>query len=74
MALSKERKGEIALKILKVKIQEDGITLKPHEMRRSVVNLSKKFEVPENELAELMVEIMTETFELSIQKVKHFVK
>lgn len=74
MALSKERKGEIALIILNFKLEEEGIRLKPNETRRSIVNMAKKLGISETELAEFMKESLTTIFNKTIEKVDHFIK
>ena len=74
MSLSKERKGEIAFIFLKQKIEEQGITLKPNEVRRSIVNKAKQLGISEAETAEFLIDIVTDIFNLSIKKANHFVK
>ncbi len=52
MPLSKERIGEIALVVLQHKMEQDGIRLNPKEIKREIVNGSKKLGVPVHESAE----------------------
>lgn len=52
MALTKERIGEISLIILLENRRNEGIPLKPKEIKRIIKNGAKKSDIPVNELAE----------------------
>lgn len=62
-----QRQGEIALKLLKYRLQKVGIhRLIPNEVRREIGNVAKAIEVKEselNEFAEILVrELVDELF------------
>ncbi len=60
MALSKERIGEIAMVFLQSKLEQDGIRLNPKEIKREIINGSKKFGFTPQEIAEF-IEIVIKT-------------
>lgn len=62
MALSKERKGEIALLYLKNKLREDGIRLKPDTLRQ-IGNTAKTVGIPFEEAKEFVEELVREMVE-----------
>jgi len=62
MALSREKIGEIAMKVLQHKLQGDGIRLNPKEIRREIINSSKKFGVTPQEGAEFVKIILHEAY------------
>lgn len=73
MALSVERRNEIGFIILQAELEDKGFHLKPHEVRRQIVNASKKLGIPENEFAEFMKEAVTNLFNKTMEKVNHFI-
>jgi hypothetical protein len=52
MTLDEKRLGEIATTILQNKLEEEGIQLKPKEIRRDIINLAKKYQIKPSEVAE----------------------
>ena len=54
MAIAKDRQGEIAFNMLLVDALEAGITLKPKELKREIVNRAKKYGTTPAEMAEMM--------------------
>ncbi len=54
MALSKERIGEIAVLVLQNKMEQDGVRLNPKEIKREIINSSKKFGITVQEGAEFV--------------------
>ena len=65
MALSQERIGQIALKVLRYKIihGEEGIRLNPKDIKREVMNGSKKFDIPPHEAAEFIKMMIKEAYD-----------
>lgn len=64
MALSKERVGEIALILLQHKMEKNGdITLNPSEIKREILNESKKFGVEPHEAAEFLQIVVKTAYE-----------
>lgn len=57
MALTTERKGEIALLMLIDRLKREGLTLAPSS-RRDLHATAKRIGVPAEELAELVLEIL----------------
>lgn len=66
MALTKERKGEIALAVLKFMISEKGLRLKPGQTIKEIRDQAKELDIPEDEAVEfaegLIREIVDEAF------------
>jgi uncharacterized protein YfbU (UPF0304 family) len=64
--LTKERKGEIAMLLLRDRIKKEGIKLIPNELKREAGNLTERTGVPVRELMELFeeltMELVNETF------------
>lgn len=55
MALSKERIGEIAMSVLQYKLEQDNeIRLNPKEIKREIMNSSKRFGITPQEGAEFV--------------------
>jgi hypothetical protein len=52
MVLSREKVGQIALRVLQQKMELDGIRLNPKELKREIHNEAKKFGITPQELAE----------------------
>ena len=52
MALSEERVGQIAMLALQSKMEKDGVTLNPKEIKREITNQAKNLGIPASELAE----------------------
>lgn len=73
MALTKERKGELALIFLKEILENKGIELKPKEVKRSVKNMSKKLGISEVETAEFVLETTEEIFSDTVKELKSFI-
>jgi len=64
MALSQERKLEIAWKYLKKIIAKRGLhSLQFNDVKRELANDAKKFGVPEEDIVEFAHELMIEMFE-----------
>jgi len=55
--MTEQRKGEIALIILKDRLQHEGIRLKP-DMKREISNTAKRLNIPEDEFMELFEEMV----------------
>ena len=62
MALTKERKGEIALLYLKAKFQDEGIRLKP-DMRRQIGSDAAKIGIKAEEAEQFVEELVREMVE-----------
>jgi len=60
MALSKERTGEIALAMLFTRLEQEGFTLKPREVRRDLSNLARKLSINVDELTDFFDFIIKE--------------
>lgn len=69
MALSKEKQGEMALAILKLKFKEEGRIPKSEETKRSIGNVSKKTGFSKEELTEFMVLLVKENTEEFISEI-----
>jgi hypothetical protein len=67
MALSEARKGEIALRVLKAKIQRDGVRIGPH-LQREIANEAKKLGISPEEAREFMADIVYELVESTFGK------
>lgn len=67
--LSKERMGEIALIVLLSKVRRDGITFKPEEIRRQILNEAKKLGLEKVEAALFAKAVATEIFKESMAKI-----
>ena len=63
--MDERRKGEIALAVLKYRLNREGIRLSP-DMKRELGNIAKATEIPLDELKEfgklLIEELLEETF------------
>lgn len=59
--LSKERKGEIALLVLKFQKKKEGIKLCPDTFKRDVGNMAKSIGISKEEALEFAREIVEET-------------
>lgn len=72
MELSKEEQGEIAMAILLSKIEQEGFTLKPKEVKREIVNSAKKLQIPVNKLGEfykIFMKILYEKTTVELDKI-----
>jgi len=75
MALSKERIGEIAMLVLQNRLeQDDGIRLNPKEIKREIINSSKKFGVTSQEGAEFVGIILKTAYEKTMAEVEAMIK
>lgn len=67
MLLSKEKLGEIAMLALVAKFKEEGLMLRPKEVKRQISNVAKKLGITPAEFAEfckvVYKELYTETME-----------
>lgn len=63
MALSTERLGQIALRALQHKMEEEGVRLMPKELKRSIHNEAKKLGVSAQELAEFVKLVYKSAFD-----------
>ena len=61
MALSKERKGEIALALLKYRLKREGLQL--NNLKRELGNAAQATGIPLNELTEFIGEMFAELTE-----------
>jgi hypothetical protein len=62
MALTQERKGQIALALVKSRFQDEGIRLKP-DLKRDIGNQAKKIGVSTDELLQFVEELTREMVE-----------
>lgn len=69
MVLSKEKQGEIALAVLKLRFKEDSRLPKAEETKRSIGNVSKKTGFSKEELTEFMVLLVKENTEEFISEI-----
>jgi hypothetical protein len=53
MVLAKDRQGDIAFNMLLTDALEEGITLKPKELKREIVNRAKKYGTTPAEMAQI---------------------
>jgi FKBP-type peptidyl-prolyl cis-trans isomerase (trigger factor) len=58
--LSEQRKGEIALKLLKHIKKEEGIKLQAERFQREIGNMAKTLDIPKEELKEFARELVEE--------------
>jgi hypothetical protein len=69
MALTKERRNEIAWLVLKHRIRKEGIrNLEPNDIRRELGNLAKATGASQEELKEFGKELLTEVLTESLEK------
>jgi hypothetical protein len=61
MGLSKERKGEIALLVLKFQKKKEGIKLCPETFQRDIGNMAKSIGISKAEALEFARELVEET-------------
>ncbi|MFH1559513.1 MAG: hypothetical protein ABIC19_03265 [Patescibacteria group bacterium] len=66
--LTPERKGEIALILVRHRFTHEETTLNPEKIRRSVGNLSKMTGIPREELQALIRELLEEVIEESFKE------
>lgn len=63
--MTEERKGQIALLLIKDRLRNEGVRLKP-DMKREVGNVAKKIDIPASEcmqfFEDLVREMVTEIF------------
>jgi len=72
--LNKERIGEIALAVLQHTLEKHGdLILQPEEVKRQVVNSSKKFGITPQEGAEFFSIVLSEAYEKTIAELKAIV-
>lgn len=68
--LTQERKGEIALKLLRYRIKNEGFHLFPNKLERELGNLSKSMGVPKDDIREFLKEeiglLMKEAFDHNV--------
>lgn len=75
MALSKERIGEIAMIVLQGKLERDGnIHLNPSEIKREIINSSKKFGITPQEGAEFVGIILKTAYDKCMAEVQKVAK
>lgn len=71
MAITQERLGEIALLIIKrQKLEKEGVTMKPKEIKREVHNAAKRFGVKPQEVAELFKLVLDEAYEKTLTELE----
>lgn len=71
MALTKERTGEIAMLVLQLKLEQDNsIRLNPKEVRREIINSSKRFGITPQEGAEFVGIILETAYAKTMAEVK----
>jgi hypothetical protein len=62
MVLSESRINEIAFRMLKIKMEREGINLNPKEVKREITNEAKNLGVTPQELAEFAKLIYTSAY------------
>jgi len=71
MALSEKRIGEIAMVVLQNKLEQDGgIRLIPKEIKREIINSSKRFGVTTQEGAEFVGIILKTAYDKTIAEIE----
>lgn len=70
MALSKDRKGELAFIFLKATLEDKGVELKPKEVKRSVKNMSKNLGISSAEAAEFILEMTKEIYDDTVKELQ----
>lgn len=60
--MKKVRRGEIALALVRMQAREEGVRLLPRKVRGDLANLSRKADIPVEELREFGREITEELF------------
>ncbi len=60
--MTEERKGQIALLLVKARFKDEGIRLKPY-MKRDIGNFAKKIGIPADELIQFVEELTREMVE-----------
>jgi hypothetical protein len=70
MALSKEKIGEIAMLVLQHKLEKDNIRLNPKEIKREIINISKKFRITPQEAAEFVGIILKTAFDKTMAQIE----
>jgi len=68
MALTKERKGEIALAFLKYVISKDGLWLRPGQTIKEIKQKAKELDIPEDEAIEFCEEVIREIVDKAFPK------
>ena len=68
MALSSERKGEIAFLLLMDKLRSEGVSLKPKEVRREVINRANKFHLSFSEMREFTEVVLRQLFDETMRE------
>lgn len=69
MALSEQRQNELAMARLLLHYRENGVTLHPSEVKRSIHNMAKKLGVSPQEVAESSKIIYKMMYEETIEVV-----
>jgi hypothetical protein len=70
MTLSKERQGEIALTVLKLKFKKERRLPDSQDFKRELGNVSKKTGISKEELTEFVILLVKELTEEFISEVK----
>ena len=63
MVLTQDRIGQIALLALQKRMEENGISLNPKELKRGIHNEAKELGIPAPELAEFAKVVYKKAFE-----------
>ena len=74
MALTEQRKGEIALALWKYRLKEKGIALSPETVSREAGNASKSTGIPVSEIKDFLRELIQELVEKSLSTKKSNLK
>lgn len=72
MALTKERKGELAYIFLKATLEDKGIELKPKEVKRSIRNMSKNLGISSTEAAEFVSVMTRDIYDDTVKELEIF--
>ena len=73
MALSNERLGELGLKALELKLVEDGVHLKPKEIKRQITNNAKQLGIPVHEAAEFTLHMIEKIYRRTEQELTYLI-
>ena len=74
MALSKERQGEIAAKMIQVKMEADGFHLRPQHIKREINNESRRLGVSSVEMAEFAKRSISIAYERTIAQLDSIIE
>ncbi len=75
MALTPERIGQVAMLFLQRKLEDDGgLRLRPKEVRREIINVSKRLGITPQESAELAKVILKTAYDKTVAELDAILK